>query len=166
MLLSSSEEAGMEALLSQDAKDWREGCRLRAYELAQQGWIQKAIAQALGVTGRGQPVDGPRPDRGRAAGPHAALLARRVAAVIAREWQDARLLALKKGRRRRAHPAVRGRERLLNLNLLAAAGRGPHLGAPRPNAAPAPHAHARSPVRDQCRRARRAAVPADAGTGL
>ena len=30
--------------------DWREGRRLRAYELKQQGWSQKAIAQALGVT--------------------------------------------------------------------------------------------------------------------
>ncbi len=40
----------MEPLLSQDARDWREGRRLRAYELAQQGWKQNAIAQALGVT--------------------------------------------------------------------------------------------------------------------
>ena len=40
----------MEALLSQDAKDWREGRRLRAHELSQQGWRQKDIAAALGVT--------------------------------------------------------------------------------------------------------------------
>ena len=40
----------MEPLRSQDAKDWREGRRLRAYELSQQGWKQKAIAAALGVT--------------------------------------------------------------------------------------------------------------------
>ena len=30
--------------------DWREGRRLRAWELAQQGWKQKDIAAALGVT--------------------------------------------------------------------------------------------------------------------
>ena len=30
--------------------DWREARRLRAYELQQQGWSQKTIAQALGVT--------------------------------------------------------------------------------------------------------------------
>lgn len=51
MPISASEEDSMEPLASQDAKDWREGRRLRAYELAQQGWKQKAIAQALGVTG-------------------------------------------------------------------------------------------------------------------
>lgn len=32
------------------AKNWREGRRLRAYELSQQGWRQTAIAEALGVT--------------------------------------------------------------------------------------------------------------------
>lgn len=37
-------------LLSQKAQDWREGRRLRGYELFQQGWKQKSIAQALGVT--------------------------------------------------------------------------------------------------------------------
>jgi transposase len=37
-------------LTSQQAKDWREGRRLRAYELSQQGWKQKHIATALGVT--------------------------------------------------------------------------------------------------------------------
>jgi transposase len=31
-------------------KDWREGRRLRAWELYQQGWKQKDIAVALGVT--------------------------------------------------------------------------------------------------------------------
>lgn len=31
-------------------KDWREGRRLRGWELYQQGWSQKAIAEALGVT--------------------------------------------------------------------------------------------------------------------
>ena len=30
--------------------DWREGRRLRAWELAEQGWKQKDIAAALGVT--------------------------------------------------------------------------------------------------------------------
>ena len=30
--------------------DWREGRRLRALELKEQGWTQRAIAQALGVT--------------------------------------------------------------------------------------------------------------------
>lgn len=31
-------------------KDWREGRRLRAWQLYQQGWKQKDIAKALGVT--------------------------------------------------------------------------------------------------------------------
>jgi transposase len=31
-------------------KDWREGRRLRAWELYQQGWPQNKIAEALGVT--------------------------------------------------------------------------------------------------------------------
>lgn len=31
-------------------KDWREGRRLRAWQLYQQGWKQKDIAEALGVT--------------------------------------------------------------------------------------------------------------------
>lgn len=31
-------------------KDWREGRRLRAWELHEQGWPQKKIAEALGVT--------------------------------------------------------------------------------------------------------------------
>jgi transposase len=31
-------------------KDWREGRRLRAWQLYQQGWNQKDIAEALGVT--------------------------------------------------------------------------------------------------------------------
>ena len=31
-------------------QDWREGRRLRAWELYQQGWSQRAIAQALGVS--------------------------------------------------------------------------------------------------------------------
>jgi len=32
------------------ATDWREGRRLRAWELEQKGWQQKDIAEALGVT--------------------------------------------------------------------------------------------------------------------
>ena len=31
-------------------KDWREARRKRAFELAEQGWTQRAIAQALGVS--------------------------------------------------------------------------------------------------------------------
>src|SRR5437588_10795790 len=31
-------------------QDWREGRRLRAWELYQQGWKQRAIAAALGVS--------------------------------------------------------------------------------------------------------------------
>ncbi|WP_298235987.1 helix-turn-helix domain-containing protein [uncultured Azohydromonas sp.] len=38
----------MEQLISSRAVDWREGRRLRAWEL--QGWTQAEIAQALGVT--------------------------------------------------------------------------------------------------------------------
>jgi len=33
-----------------EPKDWKEGRRLRAYELSQQGWNQQDIADALGVT--------------------------------------------------------------------------------------------------------------------
>lgn len=36
--------------LSSHAVDWREGRRLRAWELSQQGWRQRDIAEALGVT--------------------------------------------------------------------------------------------------------------------
>ena len=40
----------MEQLLSHQAVDWREGRRLRAWELDTQGWLQKDIAAALGVS--------------------------------------------------------------------------------------------------------------------
>lgn len=40
----------MEKTLSSQATDWREGRRLRAWELKQQGWNQREIANALGVT--------------------------------------------------------------------------------------------------------------------
>jgi DNA-directed RNA polymerase specialized sigma24 family protein len=36
--------------IDQRPTDWREGRRLRAWELAQQGWKQTDIAAALGVT--------------------------------------------------------------------------------------------------------------------
>lgn len=35
---------------SSGATDWREGRRLRAWELHEQGWTQQRIAEALGVT--------------------------------------------------------------------------------------------------------------------
>jgi transposase len=40
----------MEKTLSSQTSDWREGRRLRAWELKQQGWNQREIARALGVT--------------------------------------------------------------------------------------------------------------------
>jgi transposase len=40
----------METILSSQASNWREGRRLRAFELMEQGWKQKQIAKALGVT--------------------------------------------------------------------------------------------------------------------
>jgi len=40
----------MEKTLSSQASDWREGRRLRAFELKELGWKQKEIADALGVT--------------------------------------------------------------------------------------------------------------------
>ncbi len=40
----------MEKTLSSRAANWREGRRLRAWELHQQGWKQQEIAAALGVT--------------------------------------------------------------------------------------------------------------------
>jgi len=40
----------MEKTLSSQASDWREGRRLRAFELNERGWEQTEIADALGVT--------------------------------------------------------------------------------------------------------------------
>jgi transposase len=40
----------MNTNISSQASDWREGRRLRAWELHQQGWTQQQIADALGVT--------------------------------------------------------------------------------------------------------------------
>jgi transposase len=40
----------MEKTLSTQARDWREGRRLRAFELKERGWKQTHIADALGVT--------------------------------------------------------------------------------------------------------------------
>jgi transposase len=40
----------MEDRQTSQAMDWREGRRLRAWELSQAGWIQEDIAAALGVT--------------------------------------------------------------------------------------------------------------------
>ena len=40
----------MEARVSRQATDWREGRRLRAVDLSQKGWKQKDIAEALGVS--------------------------------------------------------------------------------------------------------------------
>ena len=40
----------MEKTLSCRANDWREGRRLRAFELKQEGWKQREIADALGVS--------------------------------------------------------------------------------------------------------------------
>jgi transposase len=40
----------MTAADSSEAMDWREGRRLRGYELAEAGWQQKEIAEAFGVS--------------------------------------------------------------------------------------------------------------------
>ena len=40
----------MDNSLSKQAVDWREGRRLRAFELKQEGWSQQQIAEALGVS--------------------------------------------------------------------------------------------------------------------
>jgi transposase len=40
----------MDNSLSKEATDWREGRRLGAFELKQQGWSQQQIAEALGVS--------------------------------------------------------------------------------------------------------------------
>src|SRR3712207_8222537 len=40
----------MDNSLSKLATDWREGRRLRAFELKQLGWSQQRIAEALGVS--------------------------------------------------------------------------------------------------------------------
>jgi len=41
---------GMDEKRAHDARDWKEGRRLRAWELSQAGWKQSAIAEALGVS--------------------------------------------------------------------------------------------------------------------
>src|SRR5215211_1970542 len=40
----------MDNSLSKQASDWREGRRLRAWELQREGWKQQEIADALGVS--------------------------------------------------------------------------------------------------------------------
>ncbi len=40
----------MDNSLSKEATDWREGRRLRAWELKREGWSQRRIAEALGVS--------------------------------------------------------------------------------------------------------------------
>ena len=40
----------MEKTLSSQATNWREGRRLHAFELKEQGWKQSEIAEALGVS--------------------------------------------------------------------------------------------------------------------
>jgi transposase len=40
----------MDNSLSKEATDWREGRRLRAWELKKEGWSQQEIAEALGVS--------------------------------------------------------------------------------------------------------------------
>src|SRR5215204_1230334 len=40
----------MDNSLSKEATDWREGRRLRAFELKKEGWSQQQIAEALGVS--------------------------------------------------------------------------------------------------------------------
>jgi hypothetical protein len=40
----------MDNSLSKEATDWREGRRLRAWELKQEGWSKQRIAEALGVS--------------------------------------------------------------------------------------------------------------------
>jgi transposase len=40
----------MDNSLSKEAVDWREGRRLRAWELKEEGWPQQRIAEALGVS--------------------------------------------------------------------------------------------------------------------
>jgi transposase len=40
----------MDNSLAREATDWREGRRLRAFELKEEGWSQQEIADALGVS--------------------------------------------------------------------------------------------------------------------
>src|SRR3982751_2622174 len=40
----------MDNSLSKEATDWREGRRLRAWELKREGWTQQQIADTLGVS--------------------------------------------------------------------------------------------------------------------
>ena len=40
----------MEKTLSSQATNWKEGRRLRAWELYQEGWKQRDVGNALGVT--------------------------------------------------------------------------------------------------------------------
>jgi len=45
--------------------DWREGRRIRAWELKKEGWKQRDIAQALGVSAGASATSQKRPERGR-----------------------------------------------------------------------------------------------------
>jgi transposase len=58
--------AQMNSSLSATATTWREGRRLRAWELHEQGWRQRQIAAALGVTS-GAVCPRPRRRRSRSA---------------------------------------------------------------------------------------------------
>ena len=40
----------MDPIIASPPKDWKEGRRLRAWELKQKGWKQRDIAEALGVS--------------------------------------------------------------------------------------------------------------------
>lgn len=40
----------MDNSLSKEATDWREGRRLRAWELKKEGWSQQEITNAMGVS--------------------------------------------------------------------------------------------------------------------
>src|ERR687890_96970 len=93
----------MDNLLSKEATDWREGRRLRAFELKQQGWSQQRIAEALGVS-KGAVSQWMK--RARDGGGVEALKRRpeqRDEEAID-TWKDKKWPSLKKGRKRKAEP--------------------------------------------------------------
>src|SRR5215210_7475299 len=93
----------MDNSLSREATDWREGRRLRAFELKQQGWSQQRISEALGVSKGAVPVDEAGSRRRRSGGPKAPT----------RSWSTA---ALERGAARKAARASGAGGRGLRLS--------------------------------------------------
>ena len=130
----------MDNSLSKQATDWREGRRLRAFELKQQGWSQQRIAEALGVSkgavsqwmkrsrdGGGvqalkrRPAPGARPRLSEASAPRCRSL-EAGARLTARGWTCERVLYDPQGVGGGYHPLISRFSRLLGKACRTSAG--------------------------------------------